>query len=121
MFAFAAGEYLFELLQQPKYLNAWNSLIASQKNVDSWLATYSKTKNGPASSGVTVKVGENVYQINFVCKAHDCGNNRFVVMFSADGNNAWGLLLKNQTEETFFGSPDAEKMDLIRAEAKKND
>jgi hypothetical protein len=115
-FLYAGEEYLFELLEQPKYLNTWNTLIASQKNVDPWLAAYAKTKDGPASPGVIVQLNGNSYQINYVCKAHDCGDNRFFVMFSADGNNAWGLLLKNQ-EETFFGSPDDEKMNLIRAEA----
>jgi Inhibitor of vertebrate lysozyme (Ivy) len=114
-FASAAEEYLFELLEQPKYLNTWNTLIASQKNVDAWLAVYSKTKDGPAGKGTVVHLNGQSYQINFVCKAHDCGDNRFIVMFSADANNAWGLLLTNQ-KETFFGSPDDEKMNFLRAE-----
>jgi hypothetical protein len=110
---FSAEEYLFELLEQPKYINTWNKLISSQKNVDPWLAEYSKTKDGPAGKGSVVQLNGNSYQINFVCKTHDCGNNKFIVMFSADGNNAWGILLKNQ-EETLFGSPDSEKINLIR-------
>lgn len=116
-FSFAEGEYLFELLEQPKYLKTWDTLISSQENVASWLATYSKTQNGPTSPGVAIHSDGKDYQINFVCKTHDCGNNKFYVLFSADGNDAWGLLLNNQGEEKFFGDPDEKKMDLIRAEA----
>jgi hypothetical protein len=116
-FSLAEEDYLFELLEHPQYLRTWNDLISSQKNVAHWLSEYSKTKNGPTTPGVIVHTDGNEYRINFVCKTHDCGNNMFYVMFSADGQDAWGLLLSDQHEDIFFGSPDKEKEDLLKTAA----
>lgn len=50
-----------------------------------------------------------------MCKPRDCEDNQIFVMFSADGNRAWGLLLKDQKIERFFGNPDEEKKIALRA------
>lgn len=112
----AGDEYLFELLEQPKYLQAWDKLIASQQGVDEWLANYSKTKNGPTSPGTVVDLEGKRYQVNFVCKTHDCGDNHFVVMFAEDDNQAWGLLQRAGKEDVYFGEPDSEKIKIMEAE-----
>jgi hypothetical protein len=114
-----AGPYLFDLLNRPAYLIAWNVLFTGEKNIPSWLAAYATTKDGPAMPGTEVNLRDGRYQINLVCQAHDCGNNRFYVLFSAEGKQAWGLLLTNNQEERFFGQPDAEKMKVLRTAAKK--
>lgn len=112
-----AQEYLFDALARPAYNKAWNALFLGEKNVDDWLAQYAKTKNGPAGRGKTVRLGDARYQINSVCKTHDCGDNRFFVLFSANGARAWGFLLKNMKDERFFGNPDEEKKKVLRAAA----
>lgn len=108
--------YLFDVLENPVYLKTWDDLIATQENVDEWLANYSRTKNGPSTPATVVPLGGERYQLNFVCKAHDCGDNHFVVMFNDDGSQAWGLLQKVGEEDVYFGSPDGEKIKTMEEE-----
>lgn len=115
--ALAEEDFLFEVLEKPAYLNSWNKLIASEKAVEPWLANYAETKNGPTTPATKEVSGNTNYQINFVCKTHECGDNQFYVLFSEDGHQAWGLLLTPDNREIFFGSPDEEKMTLLKKEA----
>jgi hypothetical protein len=85
-----AEPYLFELLTKPNYYKSWSALFIGERNIDSWLAKYAKTKNGPATPGKPIQLGKVGYQINMVCKTHDCGNNQFFVLFAQDGTKAWG-------------------------------
>ena len=62
-----AEPHLFDVLAKPVYLKSWNALFIGEKEVDPWLTSYSKTRNGPATPGETVQVDGNIYQINFVC------------------------------------------------------
>ena len=114
-----ADEYLFDLLAKPEYSKSWNALIQNERSVDAWLAKYGKTKNGPTSPGRTVKLNDGSYILNMVCKAHDCGDNKFYVLFSPNGTEAWGLLVTNGTTERFFGKPDEERKIALQA-AKQN-
>ena len=111
----AQGEDLSQVLKKPAYNQSWKTLMASKKSVDSWLKDYARTYNGPTSPGVTVQLSDGAYQIYNVCKTHDCGSNMFFVLFSAGGSKAWGLLLRNETEEIVFGQPDEEKLKALRA------
>ena len=114
-----AGEYLFDVLKKPAYLSAWNALFAGEKDVDAWLAAYAKTKDGPATPAETVPVGGVKHQVNFVCKAHDCGDNRFTVIFAPGGTKAWGLLLRKDRKERFFGDPGDAARTALRAAARR--
>lgn len=113
----AAEPYLFEMLTRPAYQKAWNGLFAGEKDIDAWLTKYAKTKNGPTSPGAIVVVGNTQYQINTVCKPHDCEDNQFLVLFAPNGTRAWGLLLKSRTDERYFGSPVGEIKKVLRAAA----
>lgn len=113
-----AQEYLFDILAKPAYLKSWNALFAGEKNVDAWLGRYAKTKDGPASPGKRVTLGGAAHYVGNVCKTHDCGDNRFFVLFTADGTKAWGLLVRNGTTERFFGNPDDARKDALRAAAR---
>jgi hypothetical protein len=112
-----AEPYLFDMLIKPIYLKSWNALFVGEKDIDSWLGRYAKTKNGPATPGTSIQLGETVYQVNMVCKTHECGDNQFVVLFAPNGKKAWGLLLKGGKTERFFGNPDDEKKKTLRATA----
>lgn len=112
-----AEPYLFEVLIKPTYYKSWNALFAGENDIDSWLETYAKTKNGVATPGTVIQLGEAGYQINMVCKARDCGHNQFFVLFASNGTKAWGLLLKDGKTERFFGGPDEEKKQALRAVA----
>lgn len=54
--AIAANSYealaetdLYEAMAIPAYQKAWNKMLAKEKNIDSWLSQYAKTKNGVVS------------------------------------------------------------------------
>ena len=110
---------LFDFLDKPAYRASWNALFRGEKNVDPWLARYAKTRNGPSSPGEIVELGGVPYQTANVCKAHDCGDNQFHVLFAPKGARAWGLLLTDLKKERFFGKPDEEKKDALREAAQK--
>lgn len=112
-----AEPYLFELLSKSAYHKSWNSLFVGEEDIDTWLAKYAKTKNGPTTPGKAIQLGVTNYQINMVCKTHECGDNQFFVLFAPGGTEAWGLLLKERKTERFFGSPDDEKKKALRAAA----
>lgn len=101
-----AEPYLFELLDNPNYLKAWHTIFDSEKNIDAWLARYAKSKNGVATPGKSIQLKGERYLINTVCKPHACGDNQFFVLFAPEGAKAWGLLLKDEKIERFFGAPD---------------
>jgi hypothetical protein len=112
-----ADEYLFQLLAKPAYLKSWNMLFRSEKNVDTWLAMYGNTKDGPTTPSETLKLKDGSYQLASVCETHSCAANRFYVLFSPNGDKAWGLLLKGDEDERFFGKPDDEKKAVLQTAA----
>ena len=107
----SAGDqpYLFDMLKKPAYRAAWDALLTGEKDVPPWLAKYAKTLNGPSGPGQMVRIRDSDYQLNDVCKTHDCGNNYFIVLFAPSGQRAWGLLRINGDTQRFFGNPDEEK------------
>jgi hypothetical protein len=88
-FVIAEDKFLFEVLENTHFLNSWNTLINSRDDVEPWLKNYAKTRNGPTTPATFVKSGDRDYQINFVCKTHECGDNQFYVMFSSDRKEAY--------------------------------
>lgn len=114
----AAETYLFDVLDKPRYKKSWDALLGEEKHLAPWLARYAKTRNGPTTPGTTITLGGARYQVHAVCKAHDCGDNMFHVLFAPGGARAWGLLLKDEKDERFFGNPDEEKKNALRTAAK---
>ncbi len=114
-----AGDYLSDVLARPGYLKSWNALLRAEKQLDPWLAQYARTRNGPTAPGVAVTLGGTRFQIHNVCKAHDCGDNRFFVLFAPDGARAWGLLLSKDRDERFFGNPDEVKKEALQTAARE--
>lgn len=115
--AAAAGRYLFDVLDDPPHLQAWNELIASRRDADAWLQRYGATRDGVSAPSKAITVHGRTFDIGSVCKRHDCGDNLFYVTFSASGNRAWGLLLKAGAEPSLFGEPDADTASALREAA----
>jgi hypothetical protein len=115
-FAFASDEeYLFDTLERPAYRASWNAMFKGEKAVPSWLANYAKTYDGPTVAGKAINIDGVQYKVHFVCKAHECGANNFVVLFAPEGRQAWGVLLTES--QRFFGHPDQKMKDaLLNAE-----
>lgn len=114
-----AEEYLYDALAKPGYQKSWNALLRSEKNIPAWLAQYANTNNGPTTPGTEISLGDARYQIHNVCKAHDCGDNMFYVLFALDGARAWGLLLTKDKGKRFFGNPDEAKKDALLGAARE--
>lgn len=112
-----ATSYLYDILRKPQYRQAWLAFFSGEQNVDDWLSQYANTFDGSASPVTTIELGGSHYQISNVCKTHDCGDNKFYVLFAQDGSKAWGLLLKNGKIERFFGSPDDDLKNALRTAA----
>lgn len=110
-----AEAYLDEVLTWPAYARSWNALLARERQVDPWLARYARTKNGPVMPGKRVQLDGARYRLNQVCKTHSCGDNRFFVLFSDNGGQAWGMLLTDGTQMRFLGHPDEAKRALLQA------
>ena len=116
-----AGPYLFELLEIKGYHKGFNAMLAHEKNLPAWVKTFAKTMNGTAfpSEDFTVNGAPGVYA--GVCKPHECGGNTLYVIFSINGNPAWGLLEEtgedNVTKTRLLGHPDKEIADALRAKA----
>lgn len=112
-----AEPYLYDLLKIPAYHRSWSAMFIGEKEVDAWLAKYAKTKDGPTAPEPPIQLAQARYSTHMVCKAHDCGANRFFVMFAPGGSKAWGILLRSKKPELFFGHPDDEKKKALRTAA----
>lgn len=113
----AAEPYLFDVLKKPAYRKSWNTLFTGEKGVDAWLAGYARTKDGPTAPEPAIRLGQASYPAHMVCKAHDCGANRFFVAFAPNGGKAWGILLKSGEAERYFGRPDDDMKKALQAAA----
>ena len=83
-----------------------------------WLAEFSRSYNGVTAPAEFVTVKGRHYEIFPLCKPHDCGDNKFEVMFERGGGRARGLLVTPDAK-TFFGDPsESEKAELVRAAEK---
>ena len=103
------------LLERPVFFESWQALFSNEKNVPSWLAKFTKTGNGVVSPGEKITLGGQSYLTGNVCKPHDCDSNQFYVLFTENGEHAWGLLIVNFKTERFFNKPDTEKQTALRA------
>ena len=81
-----------------------------------WLVQFNKNFDGVAGQMTTVTIDGKSYQISFVCKPTDCGEHKFVVLFDATGEHAYGALGGKDNEPAFFGSPtQAEQEAMVKA------
>jgi hypothetical protein len=101
----AEKPYLFDLLGDDAYRNAWNAMLAGE-TVPQWVKRYAATLEGPSSPSSEVMVGGEAYTLAWVCKAHDCGGNELYVLFAPGGAQAWGLLIAGGNER-WLGGPNA--------------
>jgi Inhibitor of vertebrate lysozyme (Ivy) len=106
--ALAAGEpkgpLLGDLMKQPTYRAAWDSMLAGE-TVPDWINDYAKTFDGPPIPSIDMAVGSTSYELGFTCKPNACGTNQLYVLFTKGGARAWGLLLTDK-DRRWLGYPD---------------
>lgn len=109
----AEGPYLFDLMKKPAYRMAWDGMLKGAKP-PAWISVFRRTGNGVATPSTNTTIAGRNYELAHVCKPHDCGDNRFQVLFAAGGSQAWGALLEGGKQPRFFGGPSPEQRDALR-------
>ena len=96
----ATGPYIFDLLKKPAYRAAWRRMLKGRR-APLWVRQVS----GPGGPSKIVRIGGQAYRLADVCKAHDCGDNQFRVLFSRNGKQAWGAMKVAGRKIRYFGRP----------------
>ena len=114
----AQGQNLSETLKQPAHKAAWDKLLKGQK-VPAWLSNFSKTAEGVVIPSVLVEIDGVRYQMDHVCKPHDCSGNEFEVLFAPEGQQAWGALVTKGGKPRFFGAPSPKQRQALQDQLKQ--
>ena len=111
--------YLYNLLDRQPYHDTWNALLAGEKRVPTWLARYNESRRGTGTGVKTLEFDKQQYQASSVCKARECSESIFYVIFTPDSSRAFGRLVVNARTETFYGHPDDSMKDALRSLSRK--
>src|SRR3984885_13710008 len=107
-----AGAFLFDALHgKTAYHASWEKLMKLVQPTPDWLVQFNKNFDGVAGQMTTLTIEGKSYQISFVCKPTECGEHKFVVLFDATGEHAYGALGGKDNEPAFFGSPTPAEQD----------
>jgi Inhibitor of vertebrate lysozyme (Ivy) len=102
----AGTAFLFDALHgKTPYRASWEKLMKLVQPTPDWLVQFNKNFDGVASQMTTLTIDGKPYQISFVCKPTECADHKFVVLFDASGEHAYGALGGKDNDPAFFGSP----------------
>ena len=106
--------FLFDALHgKTPYHAAWEKLMKLVQPTPDWLTQFNKNFDGVAGQMTNLTIDGKPYQISFVCKPSECGEHKFVVLFDATGEHAYGALGGKDNEPAFFGSPTPAEQDAM--------
>jgi Inhibitor of vertebrate lysozyme (Ivy) len=112
-------EYLFDALHgRTPYRTAWDKLMKLVQPTPDWLVEFNRNFDGVASQITSLTIDGKPYQISFVCKPSDCAGHKFVVLFDANGEHAYGALGGKDNEPAFYGGPSQPEQDALAKEVK---
>jgi hypothetical protein len=114
----AKGPPLGQLLKLPKYIYAWQGMMAGETPPE-WVKQYSLTHDGPPTPTIPVALNGEIYTLGFTCKPNACEKNQLYVLFAPEGRDAWGMLATEQTGIAWFGRPDQRIQDAITGALRK--
>ncbi|UTH75255.1 inhibitor of vertebrate lysozyme family protein [Chromobacterium sp. IIBBL 290-4] len=113
-----------ELPAKPDYHAAWLKMLSGEKSVPRWL----RAARATSSPYQAVTIDGKKYLAGDMCKPHDCFNHRFLGLFSADKQRAWGLLVTvadtpgameqpaKHARLRWFGNPDPAQRDYLNGQ-----
>jgi hypothetical protein len=102
----AETEFLFDALHgKTPYRASWIKLMKLVQPTPDWLAQFNKNYDGVSGQITELTIDGKPYSISFVCKPTDCAGHKFVVLFDANGANAYGALGGKDNDPAFFGDP----------------
>jgi Inhibitor of vertebrate lysozyme (Ivy) len=109
--ALAKDEYLFDVMKNQTFRQAWVAMLQSSKDLPRWLGEITGHNNYVATPGMRTTIGGAAYRAFHACEAHNCGDSQFEVIFLPDGSRAYGMFVENGKPPRWFGAPD----DAIKA------
>src|ERR1700734_1141577 len=106
--------FLFDALHgKTPYHASWEKLMKLVQPTPDWLVQFNKNFDGVAGRVKTLTIEGKSNQISFVCKPTECVKHKFVVLFDATGEHAYGALGRKDNEPAFFGSPTQAEQDAM--------
>jgi hypothetical protein len=101
-------------LKNPAYNKTFKALFKGKK-IEPWLKDYLKSSNGVDSPSEMREVGGKTYEFYNVCEPLNCGGSNIYVFFESGGAQAWALFTKDNESPRFFGNPNAEIQQALKA------
>jgi Inhibitor of vertebrate lysozyme (Ivy) len=108
-----SGAYLLDLIKTEPYRDAWTKMLATERDVPSWIKDFLATGDGVNTPSQMVPVGLKAFTYATLCEPHDCGDNMLYVMFAPDGSKAYGRLVQAGKTPRLFGKPDAQIQSVL--------
>jgi Inhibitor of vertebrate lysozyme (Ivy) len=110
----AEAEFLFDALHgKTPYRASWEKLMKLVQPTPDWLVQFNRNFDGVASQITNLTIDGKPYEISFVCKPSDCAAHKFVVLFDASGEHAYGALGGKDNDPAFFGGPSQAEQDAL--------
>jgi hypothetical protein len=110
----ADTEFLFDALHgRTPYRASWDKLMKLVQPTPDWLVAFNRNFDGVASQITILTIDGKPYEISFVCKPTDCAEHKFVVLFGANGEHAYGALGGKDNDPAFFGDPSQVEQDAL--------
>jgi hypothetical protein len=115
----AEAEFLFDALHgKTPYRASWIKLMKLVQPTPDWLVQFNRNYDGVSGQIMSLTIDDKPYTMSFVCKPSDCAGHKFVVLFDASGEHAFGALGGKDNEPAFFGSPSQAEQDAMAKAAK---
>ena len=109
--------FLFDALHgRTPYHASWEKLMKLVQPTPDWLIRFNRNFDGVAGQMTSLTIDGKPYEMSFVCKPADCAGHKFVVLFDANGERAYGALGGKDNDPAFYGSPtEAEQAAMAKA------
>jgi hypothetical protein len=107
-------QFLFDALHgKTPYHASWDKLMKLIQPTPDWLVQFNRNFDGVAGQITNLTIDDKPYSISFVCKPTDCAGHKFVVLFDASGDRAYGALGGKDNDPAFFGDPSQAERDAM--------
>jgi hypothetical protein len=103
--ATAAEQFLFDALRSHSYRAAWDRLMKSVDPTPDWLMHFNRNFDGASGEMLEITVEGKPYQLSWVCEPTDCADHKFIVLFDAGAEHAYGALGGKDSPPAFYGAP----------------
>ena len=107
-----AQDYAFDIPKKhPALLSAWRAVTPTKFKTVAWVWNFSGTA-GPLEAR---QIGGKPFLLGWVCKPHDCGDNKMTFLLAKDGSAAYGLVRSPTLGgATLIGAPPAEILAILK-------